>query len=328
MKRCIVITSIQSPTDALRAMARIPGWTLIVVGDRKTPYDWSCDGVVFLPFAEQASLGFETASALPVGHYARKNLGYLYAMREGAELIYETDDDNILIGTDVPVLPREQEATVVTSPDGFVNVYCLYTERQTWPRGFPLDLIRGSAPIARQRRPVSVPIQQGLANNDPDVDAIYRLVIGELFDFERTGRYAIGEGSTCPFNSQATLWYPEAFWAMMLPGAVPMRVTDIWRGYIALELVRRYGHSLLFTEPTMRQHRNVHNLLRDFLDEIPLYRDARTLVETARAIRRYDDPLDTLTACYDRLAELALVGQDDLRLARAWAADVRAIRRD
>jgi hypothetical protein len=34
------------------------------------------------------------AESLPTGHYARKNIAYLHAIRSGARCIYETDDDN------------------------------------------------------------------------------------------------------------------------------------------------------------------------------------------------------------------------------------------
>ena len=50
------------------------------------------------PSADKAFVGGvehpELAKLLPVGHYVRKNLGYLLAMSAGAACIYETDDDN------------------------------------------------------------------------------------------------------------------------------------------------------------------------------------------------------------------------------------------
>lgn len=324
--RYIVITSIQAPTPAVRRLATLPDWQLIVVGDRKTPRDWSCENVIFLGVEEQAKLGFRTHAELPYGHYARKNLGYLYAMREGAELIYETDDDNLLIPPSVPVSPQRQRVETVTSPDRFVNIYRHYTSRPVWPRGFPLDLIKSRNQDTVAPSDVSVPIQQGLANNDPDVDAIYRLVHGELFDFERAGRYALGAQMWCPFNSQATLWYPDAFWSMLLPGAVPMRVTDIWRGYVAQVLLARYGHSVLFTEPTMRQDRNVHNLLRDFSEEIALYQDVYRLVETVAGTANQPQPGALLLACYQALVKAKLVGEPDLRLTEAWCEDLAAMK--
>ena len=36
----------------------------------------------------------EIRDAMPLYNYSRKNIGYLLAMRDGAEVIVETDDDN------------------------------------------------------------------------------------------------------------------------------------------------------------------------------------------------------------------------------------------
>ncbi len=326
MRRFVVITSIQSPTPPVERLARLNDWTVVVVGDRKTPRDWACDGVVYLDVAKQAELGFKTTAELPFGHYARKNVGYLYAMRQGADVIFETDDDNVLLADSIPVAPAIQRVPLVSSADGFVNVYRLYTDRRVWPRGFPLDLIRSTAPIEQHVAEASVPIHQGLANQDPDVDAIYRLVDGSLFDFDDNGSYALAQRSFCPFNSQATLWYPQAYWAMLLPGTVAMRVTDIWRGYIAQTLLAKLGHTVLFTQPIMRQHRNVHDLLHDFAEELPFYRDVRRFVEVADSVARRDDALGMLMDCYDALESAGLLDRRDARMAAAWCDDLRSLK--
>ncbi len=326
MRRFIVITTIQPPTAPIQQLSRLKDWTVVVVGDTKTPADWACDGVVYLNVDRQVSLGFKTAAELPFQNYVRKNIGYLYAMREGADVIFETDDDNLLLPDKIPVHPQRLRVPVISSTDGFVNVYKLYTRRSVWPRGFPLELIQSRTPIDQHMAEVSVPVHQGLANHDPDVDAIYRLVHGELFDFESDGRYALNAGSFCPFNSQATLWYPDAYWAMLLPGAVAMRVTDIWRGYVAQVLLAKMGHSVLFTEPIMRQYRNIHNLLDDFVQELPFYRDARRFVELVQRTALHEDPLDMLSECYGALAQRGLVGERDARLVAAWCGDIRELR--
>ena len=36
----IVVTTIQHPTEAVKALNYLKGWKLIVVGDRKTPKNW------------------------------------------------------------------------------------------------------------------------------------------------------------------------------------------------------------------------------------------------------------------------------------------------
>ena len=71
---------------------------LVVVGDTKSPKDWSLPGVHFLDVERQKRLGLRLHDALPYRHYARKNIGYLFATMNGARTIYETDDDNELLG--------------------------------------------------------------------------------------------------------------------------------------------------------------------------------------------------------------------------------------
>src|ERR1039457_962260 len=61
------------------------------------------------------------------------------------------------------------------------------------------------------------PIQQGLANEDPDVDAIYRLLLPLPISFRTDRRLALGRGTWCPFNSQNTAWFPAAYPLMYLP---------------------------------------------------------------------------------------------------------------
>ncbi|EPB71896.1 hypothetical protein ANCCEY_09021 [Ancylostoma ceylanicum] len=108
----IVVTTVQEPTKDIKRLSRIPGWTLVVVGDTKTPKNWSLEGVHYLSVEHQQRCGeltldfhehilFEVDNAgyqildyLPYKSYARKNIGYLYAIQNGAEWIYDTDDDN------------------------------------------------------------------------------------------------------------------------------------------------------------------------------------------------------------------------------------------
>jgi hypothetical protein len=66
----------------------------VQVGDDKSPADWRLDGVVFLSVADQLALPFRLAALVPRRNYARKAVGYLYALQHGAKLVYESDDDN------------------------------------------------------------------------------------------------------------------------------------------------------------------------------------------------------------------------------------------
>ena len=89
-EKWIVVTTINYPTPQLRKLAEIPGWHLVVVGDKKTPEDWHLENCEYLSPSRQLELGYELAKALPWNHYARKNIGYLYAIERGAKIIYDT----------------------------------------------------------------------------------------------------------------------------------------------------------------------------------------------------------------------------------------------
>ena len=38
--RWIIVTTVQRPTPALQELARLPGWKMVVVGDKKTTSSW------------------------------------------------------------------------------------------------------------------------------------------------------------------------------------------------------------------------------------------------------------------------------------------------
>lgn len=95
MKKYIIITSIFKPTEAVEKFSRNEDYQLIVVGDKKSPENWECDGVEYLSVDDQVDLDFHLLSKLPYNHYCRKMVGYLKAIKDGADVIVDTDDDNI-----------------------------------------------------------------------------------------------------------------------------------------------------------------------------------------------------------------------------------------
>ena len=82
---------------------------------------------------------------------------------------------------------------------------------------------------------------------------------------------ALGKGSWCPFNSQNTTWSGGAFPLLYLPSFCSIRMTDIWRSFVAQRIAWENGWHILFHGATVRQERNDHDLMRDFADEIPGY---------------------------------------------------------
>jgi len=329
MDKAIVITSIAPPTEAVRAFARLKGWRLIVVADRKTPDPWECAGVELVSVAGQEKLSYAITSKLPWDHYARKMIGYLRAMARGAACIADTDDDNRpYAGWGFPPFTERYRCTPAEL--GFVNVYTLYTGERIWPRGFPLE--RVCDPAARLDEDQLVPqsvrvgVWQGLADGDPDVDAVYRLTVGGECRFQPAEPVVLAPGTLSPFNSQNTLFCRELFPLLYLPAFVTFRFTDILRGWVAQPIMRQAGYRLGVTRATVFQERNPHDYLQDFESEIPVYLHARKVLEIADgAVRSRASVADNLARVYAALARAAVVTDDELRLLDAWLQDWQAL---
>jgi STELLO glycosyltransferases len=326
--KSIVITSIASPTAAVRAYAKIPDWQTVVVGDRKTPAGWECAGVQYLGCQTQEESPLELSRVLPWNHYCRKMLGYLSAIHQGAEVIVDTDDDN---------LPKENwgfgafDATFpMTEPDrGFVNVYSCFSDQYVWPRGFPLRQLREASLDwnGLREQPVRVGVWQGLVDADPDVDAIYRLVFDKPVFFNSRPPVVLAEGTACPFNSQNTAYREELFALLYLPCHVTFRFTDILRGLVAQPIMWAAGFRLGFTEATVLQERNPHDYLEDFKSEIPCYVHADDIIALTRSVVRPTASVeDNLYAAYQELHRAKIVHEEELRCVSAWLSDLREAR--
>lgn len=329
MKTFAVITTINSPTDAVKRLDKLLPHGLIVIGDRKTPKDWVCGDTRFLSVEAQAFLPLAFNEYLRHDHYSRKNVGYLHAMLLGAEVVYDTDDDNI---------PNDRwiertkicDAEVATN-NGWCNVYKHFNESRIWPRGLPLDAIDVTVSECFETRNLSCPIQQGLADGAPDVDAIWRIAMcspAVFFSAERS--VALGDNVWCPFNSQSTWWFPEAFSLMFLPTLAPFRMTDIWRSFVAQRCLWASGlGSVAFHSPSeVFQDRNPHNLLKDLEDEIPGYLHNSRIAEVLTSLPLKADieaiP-DNMRACYAAIVALGILPEAELNVLDAWLDDVKRL---
>jgi hypothetical protein len=301
--------------------------SFIVAGDTKSPKEFNLPGCDFYSIERQQELDFELAKVLPVRHYARKNLGYLLAMRAGAEIIIETDDDNFPLPSFWDKRKRLVNAHLMNDR-GWVNIYKYFTDVHIWPRGFALENIHDSLPEPEPLISVECPIQQGLADENPDVDAIYRLVLPLPVTFDKSENIALGKNSVCPFNSQNTTWFREAFMLMYLPSYCSFRMTDIWRSFVAQRIAWTCGWPVLFHQSTVWQQRNDHNLMHDFRDEISGYNNNAQIINCLRELPLKEGAENigaNMIHCYQKLIELGLVDQNEIILLNSWLKDISSL---
>lgn len=329
MQKTLVITTIASSDKAelqfFASQCKKNRLRLIVIGDEKTPGKFSLPGCDYYPVSLQEKLPYHLSKHLPLNHYSRKNLGYLAAIAQDAGQIIETDDDNF----PEPAFWHERKSCVevkVPGHAGWINIYQYFTGNLIWPRGFPLELIDKNHPKKEliESGKVSCPIHQGLVNVNPDVDAVYRLTEPLPFNFEFLNEIALGRDCWCPFNSQNTTWFPEAFPLLYLPSFCNFRMTDIWRSFVAQRICHEYGWNILFHSPTVRQERNIHDLLADFKDEIPGYLYNREICQRLENLDIQSSPskiFDNMIRCYQVFTEMKLIDRKEIKLLEYWAED-------
>ena len=331
-KTCLVITSIAGPTPALRSLAagaRRGGFDFILIGDEASPTSFELEDCDFYGLERQRELQFGLAQICPAPHYARKNIGYLLAMQRGATVIVETDDDTVAYAEFWQARKRPHASRTIAGT-GWVNIYRYFSTANIWPRGLPLDETQTPV-LARDALPVEelvCPIQQSLVDDDPDVDALYRMLLQLPFRFDKGQSIALTAGAWCPFNSQNTSWWPEAFPLMYLPAYCSFRMTDIWRSFVAQRLAWVNGWGVLFHEPTVSQTRNAHDLMRDFRDELPGYLENRAICEALDGLQ-LDPGAENVAAnmrlAYQRLVEGKWLDAKELVLLNAWLTDVQHV---
>jgi len=294
-----VVTTISGPMEAVLLAANLPGWCTVVVADNKTPNNYvelanrttstSSAHMFFLSVSDQKKWAQQSGKvgafvkSIPWNHFARKNIGYMYAIQHGAQIVFDFDDDNLLLkdtqtGATLDPLPNKTHLERVRVPMVGTNVLNHHALMNasipgSWPRGFPLEQLQDAetlgSVIAFQQEAVpleELAVLQFCAQGDPDIDAIHRLVKPLPMNFAPEGEDSqpiqIPTHAFTPYNAQASIHTYNALWATLLPFSVPGRVSDIWRGYFAEAIFRALGISVAFL-PRVRQDRNTHNYLAD-----------------------------------------------------------------
>lgn len=329
-KISLVITTINEPNKVIKkyfALTKKNKVDYILVGDEKTPkYNTKYP---LINLKKQKYLNFSINRLLPNNSYSRKNIGYLIAMKNNSKIIVETDDDNYPKENFFKNLHIQKLLNVLSGPK-WINILQIFskTNKTIWPRGFPLNLINNNVNIKRNIRKINSPVQQRMCDGNPDVDAIYRLTNKFKNHTFKNANFAINPKSLCPFNSQNTVWHEIAFPLMYLPSYCTMRATDIWRSFVTLRIMKNYDWHLSFLKSTVIQYRNIHNLMDDFTQEVPVYKNTvifNEVLEKIELSKNYDDMLINIFKCYNELVNNKIIEKKELKLLKEWLLDVGKI---
>lgn len=360
MPRTAITTTTIYPLDFLDAYAdnllrfgHERDVTIYVAGDRKSPPE--CEAQAAACRARGVNARFfaiddqhdylkrfpDLGAIIPENTDNRRNVAYLAALEDGAEIIISIDDDNYCL-EDVDFLGQharvgtECEEPEAVGADGWFNL-CTFLEADPepaslYPRGFPYGRrgdgtgrIEGSA---RGRVAVNV----GLWLLDPDTDAVGRLQDRPHVRAWTGDTALLGRGVRCPINTQNTAVSREAmavyYYVRMgarLRGLVLDRFGDILSGYFLQVCADAVGDRIRIGDPVVEHRRHPHDLLVDLYHElagIMLMEDLATFFSSVQLPG--DSYLTAYRALADRLEAFAadregFIWSDE---TRAYLADV------
>lgn len=275
MNKVIVTTTINPPTEAIEAFQALPGWDLVVIGDKKTPKDYRLKRGVYVTAEETEKYDPALSDAIGWNCIQRRIFGLLWAHDMKADIVAVVDDDNIplpgwgenlLVGTETEVNYYETELPAF-DPVGATN------HPQLWHRGYPLQLVPKRNYGRKSRRKIFVDVQADFWNGDPDIDAICRMEHAPECNFD-PALFPIAANKMGPFDSQNTFLRGALLKDYFLFPHVG-RMDDIWAAYY----LQAKGAAVVYHKPSVYQKRNVHDLVRDMRQEYIGYENNLHMVQ-------------------------------------------------
>ena len=166
-------------------------------------------------------------------------------------------------------------------------------------------------------------IINGLVENDPDVDALFRIICihQNTIKWEKNKAILINNKNVCVFNTQNTFWLnPELFICLLIPCSVSFRYCDILRGIINNIILKKTNNYMMYSSPNVIQNRNEHNLISDFKSEYEMYIHNENILDYIE--NNIDDSVksikDMLLLIYNNLLLNNVIKQKDILILNRW----------
>ena len=292
MNKFIVTTTINEPTTATKKFCKIAqekNFKFVIVGDTKTPHKsyqaLENDHVIYLTPEHQENLYKELSDTIGWKSIQRRNIGFVYAYDQGADIIATIDDDNIpydnwgdniLINKEVEIDLFSHKSFNVFDPISPTN------HNGLWHRGYPIELVPSKNDIEYKGKTIrKILIQADFWDGDPDIDALCRLSKMPVCKFNQFNPF--GSNQIAPFNSQNTFLSREVIpYYAVLPHAG--RMDDIWGSYIVQYY---FPNSVVYNKATVYQDRNEQDLVTNLENEVIGYRNTLNLINDLKNFTNY-----------------------------------------
>jgi hypothetical protein len=287
MKKVIVTTTINPPTEAIRKFEAMTDWELVVIGDLKTPKDYKLNRGTYVTPDTQEKYDKEFSDAIGWNCIQRRNFGLLWAHDMKADIVAVVDDDNIPYenwGKDL-MIGKETEVNFYDTDLPAFDPIGATNHKHIWHRGYPLQLLPKRDYSKKTKKKISPDVQADFWNGDPDIDAVCRMEHAPECDFDAKC-FPIASSKLSPFNSQNTFMSGKILKDYFLFPHVG-RMDDIWASYY----VEAKGFKVVYGKASVFQARNVHDLVKDMKAEYMGYENNLKIVNElptdANAILKY-----------------------------------------
>ena len=338
----IVMNAYNPPIPSLfNLLTNLEDWKMVVISiNNKNDKKWKelnySNKLVYISLKEQIRLGYQVAKYLSLNSYARKNIGYLYAIQHGAKEIFEIDEDITildLISFNFN-LSNHNIYYAIRNDSRMINPYIHFGEKNIWPRGFRLSDIghqyHNKFYTLKGRNLLLKPlIYQGLINGAPDTDSIFqKTMLSYEFNFSLTDPFIYFPGNFIPINSKNTKYLYDIFPFLALSSTTSENLSDIFRGYILQYFAWRHNGCVVFH--SSKNYRLRNNKLKNsiFIEEKNLFYNLDKYLFIINAnIKSYSkmNEVDRLYSIIENLINFGFLGEKDLKVYKAYLDDLSNI---
>jgi hypothetical protein len=331
MRIALVLTTINIPTVLALYRKCDPAVKFFVAMDEKTPDE----AVEFMKdlgvsYHLAGTQKWKCSEAIGWNCLQRRNIGFLEALKDGAELIITIDDDNMPVTDDY----FSRYSKIFRAPFNGIKV----SGKQGWfdPGQFLVPpVVQRGFPIQVKHRPkfepvtdAKVGVASGLILGDSDMDAYTRIgkapTVGGVAMLAQVG-CVVDPHTYTIFNSQNSCLIRELVPAYFLMPGVG-RYDDVYASLIVQRVARERGYHVHLGQPLALQERNEHDpmtdlraeiegmsyckVLADLLDSIPL--PGKSVIEDTRII-------------YEQLCFCQFIPQESATAGLVWLDDVETV---
>ena len=276
MKKFIISTTINPPTEAIKKFDNLKDWNLIVSGDLKTPPNYKLKNGIYISPKDQEKISKKLSNLIGWNCIQRRNFAMIMAYKQGADIIATIDDDNIPFanwGKNLLIEKKVKAKKYITKEDAFDPI-SVTNYKHLWHRGFPLQILKNKNKRKDSKNINSnFDVQADFWNGDPDIDAICRMEHAPECKFQ-TSVFPFTSNKMSPFNSQNTYLKRKVMEHYFLFPHIG-RMDDIWASYY----VEAKGFKVLYNKPSVYQQRNVHDLTKDMKKEYIGYENNLNLIK-------------------------------------------------